>query len=54
MGIYDKVAANRFCLGIASLQRCALKPEPVKILKGLLSNPFKIFTVVQLVSEIKL
>ena len=33
------------------LQRFMLKPEPVKILKGLRSNPFKIFTVVRLIGE---
>ena len=34
----------------ASLSQCcfALKPEPIKILKGLLCNPFKIFIVVRL------
>ena len=30
------------------LQRFALKPEPVKFLKGLQSKPFKNFTVVRL------
>ncbi len=33
------------------LQRFALKPEPIKILKGLRSNPFKIFIVVRLIGN---
>ena len=33
------------------LQHFSIKPEPVKILKGLLCKPFKIFTVVRLIEN---